>query len=76
MHCHHPHTLLNSYLFHPFVLIPSKHQEDEYTCFDGLSNNNGPAFFAVFDGHGTDDYSAHLKSIFLSFVSISIQFDY
>jgi len=35
-----------------------KHQEDEYTCYDGLSKQKGPALFAVFDGHGTDDYSA------------------
>jgi len=35
-----------------------KYQEDEYTCYDGLSKQNGPALFAVFDGHGTDDYSA------------------
>eukprot|EP00026_Physarum_polycephalum_P011024 Phypoly_transcript_11215.p1 GENE.Phypoly_transcript_11215~~Phypoly_transcript_11215.p1 ORF type:complete len:309 (+),score=46.56 Phypoly_transcript_11215:260-1186(+) len=35
-----------------------KYQEDEYTCYDGLSKQKGPALFAVFDGHGTDDYSA------------------
>jgi serine/threonine protein phosphatase PrpC len=35
-----------------------KHQEDEYTCIDQLSKQNGAALFAVFDGHGTDDYAA------------------
>jgi len=35
-----------------------KHQQDEYTCVDYLSKEKGPAFFAVYDGHGTDDYSA------------------
>jgi len=34
-----------------------KHQEDEYTCYSGLKQK-GAALFAVFDGHGTDDYSA------------------
>lgn len=43
----------------------SKHQEDEYTCVDKLSQDHGPALFAVFDGHGTDDFSAHLFKIFL-----------
>jgi len=44
------------------VLGGRKHQEDEYTCVDYLSKKKGPAFFAVFDGHGTDDYSAVASS--------------
>jgi len=39
-----------------------KHQEDEFTCVDYLSKKKGPALFAVFDGHGTDDYSAVASS--------------
>jgi len=44
------------------VIGGRKHQEDEYTCIDNLSKNGGAAFFAVFDGHGTDDYSALASS--------------
>jgi len=44
------------------VIGGRKHQEDEYTCVDYLSKRKGPAFFAVFDGHGTDDYSAFASS--------------
>lgn len=40
------------------VIGGRKHQEDEYTCVDYLSKKKGPALFAVFDGHGTDDYAA------------------
>jgi len=40
------------------VIGGRKNQEDEYTCYDALSKGKGPAIFAVFDGHGTDDYSA------------------
>jgi len=46
------------------VLGGRKHQEDEYTCADYLSTGKGPAFFAVFDGHGTDDYAAIASSTF------------
>jgi serine/threonine protein phosphatase PrpC len=46
------------------VLGGRKHQEDEYTCVDYLSKRKGPAFFAVFDGHGTDDYAAVASSTF------------
>jgi len=44
------------------VIGGRKHQEDEYTCIDNLSKNNGAALFGVFDGHGTDDYSAFASS--------------
>lgn len=44
------------------VIGGRKHQEDEYTCVDYLSQKKGPALFAVFDGHGTDDYSAFASS--------------
>jgi len=40
------------------VIGGRKHQEDEFTCVDYLSKKKGPALFAVFDGHGTDDYAA------------------
>jgi serine/threonine protein phosphatase PrpC len=46
------------------VLGGRKHQEDEYACVDYLSKKKGPAFFAVFDGHGTDDYAAVASSTF------------
>eukprot|EP01113_Clastostelium_recurvatum_P038221 TRINITY_DN568_c0_g2_i3.p1 TRINITY_DN568_c0_g2~~TRINITY_DN568_c0_g2_i3.p1 ORF type:complete len:358 (-),score=98.65 TRINITY_DN568_c0_g2_i3:269-1279(-) len=41
------------------VLGGRPYQEDEYTC---VEQNGGPAFFAVFDGHGSDYYSAHASS--------------
>jgi protein phosphatase 2C family protein 2/3 len=41
------------------VIGGRKYQEDEYTC---INKSTGPAFFAVYDGHGTDDYSAHASN--------------
>lgn len=35
------------------------HQEDRYTCVDDLSTGKGPAYFAVFDGHGGDTFASH-----------------
>jgi len=36
-----------------------KYQEDEYTCVDHLTRHGGPAYFGIYDGHGSDYYSAH-----------------
>jgi len=33
-------------------------QEDEYSCIDNLTVGKGPAFFAVYDGHGGNNVSA------------------
>eukprot|EP00026_Physarum_polycephalum_P010656 Phypoly_transcript_10825.p1 GENE.Phypoly_transcript_10825~~Phypoly_transcript_10825.p1 ORF type:complete len:330 (+),score=54.17 Phypoly_transcript_10825:147-1136(+) len=44
------------------VIGSRTYQEDEYTCIDNLSNNNGAAYFAIFDGHASDAYSAHASN--------------
>jgi len=44
------------------VIGSREYQEDEYTCIDNLSNGNGSAYFAIFDGHGSDCYSAHASN--------------
>eukprot|EP00026_Physarum_polycephalum_P013833 Phypoly_transcript_14280.p1 GENE.Phypoly_transcript_14280~~Phypoly_transcript_14280.p1 ORF type:complete len:314 (+),score=48.36 Phypoly_transcript_14280:59-943(+) len=44
------------------VIGSRSHQEDEYTCIGNLSEKNGVAYFAIFDGHGSDAYSAHASN--------------
>lgn len=44
------------------VIGSRTHQEDEYTCIDNLSENNGAAYFGIFDGHASDAYSAHASN--------------
>jgi protein phosphatase 2C family protein 2/3 len=41
------------------VVGSRNHQEDEYTCLDNLSREGNHAYFAIFDGHGSDTASAH-----------------
>lgn len=44
------------------VIGSREYQEDEYTCIDNLSLNKGSAYFAIFDGHGSDSFSAHASN--------------
>jgi len=44
------------------VIGSREYQEDEYTCIDNLSNGKGSAYFAIFDGRGSDCYSAHASN--------------
>jgi len=39
-----------------------QYQEDEYTCIDNLSLGKGPAYFGIFDGHGSDLFSSYISS--------------
>jgi len=43
------------------VIGSRTYQEDEYTCLDDLANG-GVAYFAIFDGHASDAYSAHASN--------------
>lgn len=38
------------------------YQQDEYTCLDNFSTGKGPAYFAIFDGHGSDKLAAFASS--------------
>eukprot|EP01111_Echinosteliopsis_oligospora_P015458 TRINITY_DN612_c0_g1_i2.p1 TRINITY_DN612_c0_g1~~TRINITY_DN612_c0_g1_i2.p1 ORF type:complete len:333 (+),score=98.96 TRINITY_DN612_c0_g1_i2:110-1108(+) len=44
------------------VIGSRNYQEDEYACLDNLTTNGQYAYFAVFDGHGSDYCSAHCSA--------------
>lgn len=44
------------------VIGSREYQEDEYACIDNISNGGESAYFAIFDGHGSDCYSAHASN--------------
>jgi len=50
------------------VIGSREYQEDEYTCIDNISNGKGSAYFAIFDGHGSDSYSAHASTTTHKFI--------
>ena len=56
------------------VIGSRNHQEDEYTCIDNSTTSNGAAYFAVFDGHGSDLFSAHASNNTHNFVFASDYF--
>lgn len=56
------------------VIGSRTYQEDEYTCIDDLSANNGAAYFAIFDGHASDTYSAHASNNTHKFIFASEAF--
>lgn len=50
------------------VIGSRQYQEDEYACIDNISNGKGCAYFAIFDGHGSDSYSAHASNTTHKFI--------
>jgi len=56
------------------VIGSRNYQEDEYACLDNLTTKGEYAYFAVFDGHGSDYCSAHCSANLHNFLINSESF--